>query len=88
MLNLLASGRGRADKLKVSKVFYVSLDTPSSFSAELADLAHRQRDRLRSRRIYPSGSFLASGCWVGGMKAGPGDSGPPPKGLLRRGLAS
>lgn len=30
MLNLLAAGRGRADKLKVSKVFYVSLDTPAA----------------------------------------------------------
>lgn len=88
MLNLLASGRGRAGKLKVSKVFYVSLDTPCSFNAELAGLAQRQKETGKGHRgltcVVPSWSVDVG--WVGwGQVWRPLG---PPKVLLGQGLAS
>lgn len=54
-LNLLAGGRGHAGKLKVSKLSLCLLGHSSSFHAELAGLAQRQRGRPGSGRTRPCG---------------------------------
>ena len=77
MLNLPAGRRGRAGKLKVSKLSLCLLGHSSGFNTALAGLAQRQRGRLGSRRIFLGDPFLASGSWVGGVVVGLGSPGAP-----------